>query len=123
MKLIGNLPFSLRQRKLIHTRKAMSREEFIESIVNKGGDGEAASMLWEAIFSSRVIDGFTPYPDDSLGHLFGIAEEDLDEDIIMRIFHELNIPLPNTSFVKSFGPIDTALDVARLIRETRINSR
>ena len=51
------LPFSLRQRHLARDRKALTETEFV---------------------------GFTPYPEDSPGSVFGITEEEKDEDQRLR---------------------------------------
>ena len=77
------LPFSARQRTLAKSRPAMSYSDFVASITRSGGNADAAGLVYSKLQDWVYHDGFTPYPDDSLSSVFGIAEEELDEDIIL----------------------------------------
>jgi len=116
--LLG-LPFSYRQKKLAGERGRIDKPEFVSRIVAGGGDERAGEILWDALVSGCVSEGFTPYPDDSLGRVYGVAEEDLDEDLILRTLRELHIPIPDRDFVQSFGVIDSPLRVAQFVAECR----
>jgi hypothetical protein len=62
-----------------------------------------------------VVPDFTPYPGDSSGSVFGIAEEELDEDLILSMLRELAVPIPTKAQVSAFGPVDTPLRIAQLV--------
>jgi len=51
--------------------------------------------------------------------VFGIAEEELDEDLILDVFSILELATPSEPELKAFGVIDTATDIARLVALTR----
>ena len=109
------LPFSYRQRTLAASRPPMSKDKFISSIVAEGGDGLAADKIWNALASARVIDEFTPYPGDSLGRVYGIAEEELDQDLIARVFMDLELASPDREVTNQFGVIDSPQGVALFV--------
>ena len=87
----------------------------MQQIVSQGGDRDAAIAVWEELKDSTHGNGFTPAPSDSLSSLFGIAEEELDEDLILAILQKLNVPIPDQEFVSAFGVVDTPLQVARFV--------
>jgi len=64
-------------------------------------------------------DAFTPYPADDLQNVFGIAEEELDEELILGILLELNVPLPSEESRQSIGPVQTPLQVASFVARCR----
>lgn len=72
-------------------------------------------MLWDKLNESAIVNGFTPYPEDDLLHVYGLAEEDLDEDIILDIIKRLGLPIPSHDTVERIGPIQKPADVIRLI--------
>ena len=69
------LPFSFRQRRLAQARQSLSETEFVKQIIAQGGDEKAGVAVWRHLSDWGYVDGFTPYPTDSLGAVFGIAEE------------------------------------------------
>jgi hypothetical protein len=115
------MPFSARQARLAQKREALNEEEFVRRIAHDGGDRDAATVLWTKLVNSRYPDNFTPYPSDSLLKVFGIAEEELDEDLILAILNELNVRPPSKEVLSQFGVIDTPLRVAQLIALCRRN--
>jgi hypothetical protein len=119
IRVLWGLPFSYRQRKLARGRDRIDKLEFIRRILAGGGDEQAGALLWDVLVSDWVVEGFTPYPEDSLGGVYGLAEEDLDEDLILRILREERIPVPGRHFVQSFGVIDSPLRLAQFVSECR----
>lgn len=115
LKNLLGLPFSSRQRRLAQKRQALSETEFVQRIADQGGDALAAAALWSRLKDWTYVNDFTPYPTDRLGSVFGIAEEELDEDLILGILRELNVPTPSNEFLSEFGVIDTPIRVAQLV--------
>ena len=97
----------------------MNKEQFVAQISARDGDPSAAKLLWDAIVPDWVVDGFTPYPDDSLERVYGIAEEEKDEDLILRILNELDVPVPSDDFVESYGVVDSPLSIAKFVAQCR----
>ena len=114
-------PFSARQSKLSKNRSPLSKSDFVDSITQSGGDQETAEIVHSKLQDWIYHEGFTPYPDDSLASVFGIAEEELDEDLILDIFMKLSLSTPSQKEVMTFGPIDTPTGVARLVALARSN--
>lgn len=76
---------------------------------------EAANMLWVKLIEARVDDQFTPYPDDNLLQVFGLVDEDLDEDVILDIIQEMGSKVPTSEALAQFGSVNTPADIVRLI--------
>jgi hypothetical protein len=113
-RLFG-VPFSWRQRRLARFRSPLTESDFVKSITEFGGDRMAAVVLWRRLKDWTSVRDFTPYPGDSLGFVFGIAEEELDEDLILDVLKELAVPIPTQAQLSAFGPIDTPLRIAQLV--------
>ena len=116
--LLG-LPFSHRQRKLAASRPSIEKEQFVSMISLDSADRSTAEKVWDALATCRVDEAFAPYPDDSLEHVYGIAEEELDQDLIARILKDLDLPIPDREFTLRFGVVDSPRRVAHFIREWR----
>jgi hypothetical protein len=113
------LPFSQRQRRLARNRPAMTKTRFVENIVSTGGDAAAAAFVWDRIISFCIEPGHSPYPDDSLAQIYGIAEEDRDEDIILKILEKAKLPIPDSKTIELFGEVDTPRRVAQFVEFCR----
>jgi hypothetical protein len=113
-RLLG-MPFSLRQKRLARRRPALTEMEFVTQVTEQGGDSTASVALWRMLRDWIYVPEFTPYPNDSLGSVFGIAEEELDEDLILGILRELELAVPSSQTILDFGAVDTPLRVAVLV--------
>jgi hypothetical protein len=91
----------------------------MSQIEEAGGDKIAAGFVHCKLSEWVVADNFTPYPEDNLHSVYGIAEEELDEDIILCLFEEMKIPLPSRDFLAVFGAVDTPLKIAQLVSSSR----
>lgn len=113
------LPFSRRQERLAMERPRLSEDQFAKQVVDEGGDEEAAYIIRKKLCDWAYAGEFTPYPDDDLTRVYGIAEEELDEDLILAVLNELGVPPPNAEQLKEFGSVETPLRVARLVSFAR----
>jgi hypothetical protein len=93
----------------------MSKERFIEEIVSAAGDHRAAASVWDTIVEFGFDASYSPYPDDALHHTFGIAEEELEEDLIIRTCHQVGRQIPTQAIVDEVGRIDTLRQVVQLV--------
>jgi hypothetical protein len=119
MRSILALPFNVRQMRLKETRLPLTQEEFVKQVLSKGGDQEAALIVFQRLKDWIYVKGFSPYPEDNLVQVYGIAEEELDEDLILDLLHQLEIRVPTETKVLEFGRIDTPLKVAQFVSLAR----
>lgn len=113
------MPFSLRQKRLAKEREPLTESDFVASIADADGDPEAARFVHQELQGWLYAEGFTPYPSDDLERIYGIAEEELDEDLILGIFKQIGLHPSSSETVKMFGKVQTPLDVARLVKVAR----
>jgi hypothetical protein len=113
------LPFSLRQNRIANVRPALNEHEFVAQVSKAGGDKRAALLVYQKLGEWIYADGFTPYPEDHLGKLYGIADEELDEDLILDVLHQAGASPPNAEQIAAFGVIDTPLRIAQLVALAR----
>ena len=111
-------PVWLKQRNLAVGRLPISKERFVSAVSSTELGRVAAWMLWEKLRHEVVYDGFTPYPDDDLLKVFALAEEDLDEDIILEIISATGSIIPDSDMLCCFGAVKTPYDIIRLIEES-----
>ena len=123
MQKVLGLPFTLRQKRLAKQREPLNETDFVEEIANCHGDRAAAALVWAHLQDWVYVEAFTPHPADDFGAVVGIADEELDEDLILGMFQRLNVPLPDKEFLVGFGPVRTPLLLARLVAQCRQGSR
>jgi hypothetical protein len=112
-------PFAYLQRKLSSSRPAITEAEFIARIERAGGDSEAARLIWKELLDSWVNPRFTPYPEDDLLRVYGIADEELDDDLILETLRKLGLPIPDQQHILDFGPVSSPLRFAQFISMCR----
>lgn len=120
---ILDFPFRSRQRKALRDRSSVSRDSFAAAIAEDGFEREAAFHLWDILVAESLIDNFRPLPDDDFHYMYGLAEEDLDEDVIMRLLSEFKLPLPSPKLVERIGPINSPRLLMSLIREIQSEAK
>jgi len=82
----------------------------------------AASRLWDLLVDAAVIEDFRPMPDDHFHWLYGLAEEDLDDDIILRLIDEMKIHRPEPKSVEDLVEISSPRDLIRLLSKLSSNN-
>ena len=122
VQFILALPISLRQKNLAKVRPPMNETEFVAEVIKMGGDEEAALLIHRELCDWVCAKGFTPYPDDNLLRIYGMADEELDEDLILDMLERFGLPIPDQELIDDFGAMDTPTDVARLIKVMRTHS-
>lgn len=123
IQFLLSMPFSLRQRKLQRKRQSVDRSEFVAIVERQGGDREAAGWIWDRLRADCSIDDFSPRPADEFGWVFGVRDEDLDEDFVLGVFKDAQLRPPTTAEAAQFGPIDTPLRLAQFVANSRKGSR
>ena len=78
--------------------------------------------LWSLLREIAVLPDFRPLPSDDLLYLYGLSEEEVDEEVVCRLVVELDLILPPEEVIKKVGKIGTPRDVLRLLRLTRSRS-
>jgi hypothetical protein len=115
LRYFFDLPFSSRQRRLAESRSPMSRDDFAAQLATNEFGRAAAGMLWEKLQERLCFEGFSPHPTDDLCRVYGLAEEDLDEDVILAMLNTLHCPSPGEDVLNNIGPINTPKDLIRLV--------
>jgi hypothetical protein len=57
---------------------------------------------------------------DRFDRAYGLAEEGLDENLVLRILTDVGVPVASREFVRRFGTIDSPLRIAQLVLQCRI---
>jgi len=117
-KLIG-WPHQSRQALLMKARQSYEVEQFVSSFRNVGSDEDIAKDVWSMLSSCAEISDFKPMPEDDLDHVFGLMEEDLDEDILHVLLIKHNCRVPNETEMEGFD-IVTVGDIVRFITVCKI---
>jgi hypothetical protein len=107
-------PFRGRQQRAMKAREGYSKDDFREHLSNAGGDTEVIEEVW-TILKDHAIDGFKPKPEDNLQYIYGLAEEDLDEDVILRLLQAYSCRIPSESELASMKPVDTVQDLVLFV--------
>jgi hypothetical protein len=115
LRFIAQLPFSRRQRHALQSRDGVTRDHFVSELAADDIEASAAGLLWDKLVQAAVISDFRPMTDDNFLHLYGLADEDLDDDLISEILIKLNLPLPSATDLSLIGNIDTPKDFMKLV--------
>lgn len=107
-------PFRGRQLRVMKARESYTKNKFQEQLCDAGGDSEVIEEVW-AILTEHAIDGFKPKPEDNLQYIFGLAEEDLDEDVVLKLLKRYSCRIPNKSELASMKPVDTVKDLVMFV--------
>jgi hypothetical protein len=111
---IMDWPFRGRQLRAMKARESYTKNNFQEQLSDAGGDNEVIEEVW-AILTDHAIDGFKPKPEDNLQYIFGLAEEDLDEDVVLKLLEVYSCRIPNESELASMKPVDTVQDLVMFV--------
>jgi hypothetical protein len=107
-------PFRGRQLRAMKTRETYTRDNFQEQLSNAGGDSEVIKEVW-TILTDHAIPGFKPKPEDNLQYIFGLAEEDLDEDVVLKLLQTYGCRIPNETDIASMKPVDTVQELVLFV--------
>jgi len=107
-------PFRGRQLRAMQLREGYGKKDFEEQLINAGADSEIIEQVW-AILADHAVDGFKPKPEDNLQYMFGLAEEDLDEDVILRLLEGNGCHIPGESEVAELGRVNTVENLVMFV--------
>ena len=107
--------------RLATSRPYLGEQQFIDAIAADGGDREAATFIRKFLVDWSLPE-FSPYPDDDLGRIYYLYEEERDEDLILGAIEAAGLPQPPQRFADDFGPVDSPLQVARFVARWRAAS-
>ena len=78
---------------------------------------QIAEFLWNHLRDFSLVENFRPDANDDFLSIYGIADEELDDDIIASQLMKFGFDVDLAdAFSNEFDPIKTPLDVARFIR-------
>lgn len=114
LQRILDWPFRGRQLHAMKARESYTMSSFQEQLTDAGGDSEVIQEVW-AILRDHAIDGFKPKPEDNLQYIFGLAEEDLDEDVVLKLLKICNCRVPTEGELALMNPVDTVKDLVMFV--------
>ena len=117
MKTLKNLlefPLEKTQAGLAASRSPISKADFVDRAGKTEKGRKVAGFVWEKLDVLKVVSQFSPDPADDLLRVYGLAEEDLDEDIILESLRAAGLRTPTQEEVKRAGPINTPADIVKL---------
>ena len=114
LQRILDWPFRGRQLRAMNLREGYTKDHFQEQLLNAGADTETIEQVW-TLLADHAVEGFKPKPEDNLQYLFGLAEEDLDEEVILALLEANGCHIPNESEVARMGPLDSVHDLVMFV--------
>jgi hypothetical protein len=108
-------PFRQRQNAVHKERMNITKSFFVEELAQSDLERHAAAKLWDLLVEAAVVEEFRPLPNDNFLRLYGLADEDLDDDIILPVLHSIGLD-PDPQIVASVGTVESPIDVMKLIR-------
>lgn len=112
-------PLYERQLRLKRDREGYTKENFISSLSENAISKDVAEDVWNILANMAVVEGFKPAPEDDLLNVFGLAEEDLDEDIVLMLLLKYKCNVPSDDEMRMFGPIATVGDLVFFISQQK----
>jgi len=104
-------PFSARQRRRLTERDRCGRAAFIARFP---GEAKVAGVVWELLRDEAACAGFTPAAEDELLHLWGLAEEDLD-DLVLEAMRRSGCRIPTPRETDRMPALTTVADLVRFV--------
>jgi len=114
-------PFGGRQRRAMKLREGYAKKDFDAQLIDAGADREIVEQVW-AILADHAVEGFKAKPEDNLQHMFGLAEEDLDEDVILRLLQANGCRIPDEREVAAMGPVETVEDLVMFVSSLTVRN-
>jgi hypothetical protein len=98
-------------------RNAYSKDDFIGFFLARDVSREIADETWSVLAQTAVIEGFKPRPEDELTRTFGLAEEDLDEDVVLPLLQRCKCRVPPPSEIEGMKPLETVADLVEFVSQ------
>jgi hypothetical protein len=108
-------PFLGRQRRLMRDRGSYTRADFAAFFTARGVPQQITDEVWNALVAEAAVEDFRPKPEDDLIKTFGLADEDLDEDVVLPLLERCGCRIPAADEVSALGPVATVGDLVGFI--------
>ena len=118
LRNVLSFPFRDRQLRLMHDRKGATPNDFCESFEGEFERAVAKKTL-DYLQEFVMVDSFIPALDDSLLDIYGIADEELNEDILLQFLNDFDISIPSQQAVDEFGEVNTPRRVVEFVSFAR----
>lgn len=118
VRAIGSIlewPWRKRQTRLMKSRASYTKEDFALFFQQQKIPQRILDEVWKALVYEAVIDGFKPHPEDNLETVFGIADEDKDEDVILALLQRCGCRVPSTEETMQMAPVNTVADLVNFL--------
>lgn len=101
--------------RVMQSRASYTKDDFARFFEQQDVPQKILDEVWDALVDVAVVEDFKPHPDDDIGWVFGAAEEDLDEDIILALLHRCGCRVPTMEEMLPMDPVDTVGDLVRFL--------
>lgn len=108
-------PFLGRQQRLMKSRTMYTKDSFSNFFLSRGVSKDIVDEVWAILVDAAVTKDFKPYPEDELLKTFGLAEEDLDEDIVLVLLERCACRIPTPDEMETMEPLQTVADLVEFI--------
>ena len=97
----------------------MKAGQFVRQIVGAGGGEDAVLFILDHLRDWVCVGSFTSYPHDIFSNIFGIAEDGLDEDMILGVIRRLGLSVKDVSSFRFAASVDMPVQIAKLAAGVR----
>ena len=111
-------PFYYRQERLAISRRPYSMAEFTDYFSSRGMDADGASAVWEALRECADFKDLTPYPQDNILKVYGLADQDLD-DCILDSLSRCGRRIPPSAETIILPPVETVADLVKVVAQMK----
>ena len=112
-------PFRGRQERLMKDRDSYTRSDFSQFFLARDVPQKIVDEVWDALVEAAVVTEFRPKPEDQLLKTFGLAEEDLDEDVVLPLLKSCGCRIPTSDEVAHLKPLETVADLVEFVSRLR----
>lgn len=112
-----------RQAHLMLAEGERTPEAFARSCAGLGIDEDICQRTLSALGKVAAVDGFVPATCDDLLEVYGLADEDLDDDLVLPLLTQMACKIPTPAETSSMRPVRTVGDLVRFLQRMRAESR
>jgi hypothetical protein len=110
---VGTIVIYIRAYIIRKSRKNDKAEDFMNYFVSEGMSGSLVRSVYSYLQDWMGSNGFAVRPQDDIGRIYGIVDEDLDE-MVVEIAEANNLVIPLETDYRQ-KPVETVEDLIRFI--------
>lgn len=112
-----------RQVRLMEIDKDRTPEGFVRACAELRVDEDICREVLSALRGLAALEAFVPAAQDDLLGIFGLADEDLDDDLVLPLLSRLSCKVPTPGETAEMPPVRTVGDLVRFLQQMRLAGR